>query len=123
MERGVHRADFLVPVPGQEAARAVDDERQDRQDAERPGQPQLPQHGVGGERVRQPAEAGARGADAVGERAPRREPLRDEPHRAREEEAHAGAEGDALRQDQVPDARGEGGADESGAGMEGRRGC
>lgn len=111
----MHRADLLVAVARQEAARAVDGERQHGQDAERPRQPEVAQHRVGRERVRQPAEARARGADAVGERAPPREPLREKPDGAREEEAHAGAEGDALGEDEVPDLRGEGGADEGGA--------
>lgn len=109
----MHGSYLAVPVAREEATHAVDSERQNRQDPERPGQTQVVDHGVGGERVGEAAEARPRGPDAVGQGAFPGEPLRDETDGAGKEEAHAGAKGDALAEDEMPYLAGEGGTYES----------
>lgn len=103
----MHSTHLLVPIPGQEATPTINHKCKDRQDPKCPRQPQLADHGVGGKRVGQTAEARPCGADAIGERATLGEPLWEEAHAACEEEAHACAKGDALREDEMPNLAGE----------------
>lgn len=114
VERVMHRADLLVPIPRQKTAAPVHDKGQDGQDAERPGEAHVLDHGVGRQRVSEAAEARARAADGVGKAALLPEPLRDQADGGREEEAHPGAEGHPLAEDEVPDLGGEGCAYEGG---------
>lgn len=114
MKSLVHGADLTVPIACEEAADPIDGERQDGQDPECPSQAQVVDHGVGSERVGESSEAGPRGPDTVGQGAFLSEPLRDKANGAGEEKAHAGAEGDALAEDQVPYLACEGGTYEGG---------
>lgn len=112
VEGHLHRAELLVPVLDQHRRDAVDDQHDQRQDAKRPGQAQVLDHGVGRERVDEPAHARPAGPQAVGERATLDEPLRDHTDRCHKGETHAEAKGDALGEDELPHLGGEGGADE-----------
>lgn len=104
-----------LPVPG------ADEQRRDEQgraahggrDAERPGQRDPSDHGLGRERVHDPADARPRGADAVGQAPLLLEPLRDDGGAGDVGASDAGADQDALRQVELPGAAGEGGGDES----------
>lgn len=102
-------ADCLVPVAHEEAADAVDNEAEDRQDAEGPGEANGVDHGVAGEGVDEAAEAGAGGRQGAGERTATVEPLWHDADGGVEVEAHADAKGDALAEEEVPDPGAEGG--------------
>jgi len=101
-----------VAIAKEQRTDGVDDEGEDGEDAKGPGQAQVLEHGLRGQTVDQPAQAGPGGGKAIGKRAMGSEPLGGNADAGDEEKAHAPAEAQALGEEQVADARGEAGGDE-----------
>jgi len=114
VEGVVDGADGGVAVLEEERRDGAGDAGDDAEDAEGPGQTEVPDHGAGGQGVDEAADAGAGGADAVREGAAAGEPLWDDADGAVEDEAEAEAEADALGEEELPDGRGPGGAEQRG---------
>lgn len=103
-------ADALVAITNNDDGDDVDEEGYYGQYPESPGKSDVLDHGIRAQGINDTAYSCSTCCEGVGERPLLREPLRYHPYGGSEEEAHSQAESHSLAEDQVPDLRGEGGA-------------